>query len=182
MHKCIHTVTYHKTVHFGVLSQSQCPHHTSNPCYIHIHTQIYSTHAGTYTNMHTTNDSHNTGYINKIHPYIHPAHSLLPQAHKSTHRHIYNTKPYKTDNTIHKMYIYPHRDTYMSICKTHRLAQAHLQTYVLCWLNFCQLDKARVIWEEVSSNEKMPPSHWPVGHSMEQLFFVCCCFLFVCFF
>lgn len=113
--------------------------------------------------IHTTQD---TGYISKILPYIHPVHSLLPQAYRHTRRHIYNTKPCITDNTIHRIRIYSHTDTYMSIYKTPKLA--HLQTYVLCWLNFCQLEKARAIWEEVTSNEKMPPSDCRhVGHFME---------------
>lgn len=117
--------------------------------------------------MYTTNDTYNTGYrIYKQDSLIHTPSTQFAPIGRQTCRHIYNTKPCITDNSIHRIHIYSHTDTYVSIYKTPKLA--HLQTYSLCWLNFCQLDKARAIWEEVTSNKKMPPSDCrPVGHFME---------------
>lgn len=37
----------------------------------------------------------------------------------------------------------------------------------MCLLVFCQLDTVRVIWEEVTPVEKMPPSNWLVGKTVE---------------
>lgn len=40
----------------------------------------------------------------------------------------------------------------------------------LAWLGFVNLMQARVIWEEETSAERTPPSGWPVGESVGQVF------------
>lgn len=82
----LHTPQPYNCTHQSILTHTQCPHKTSNTCYIYIYMQ--STHAGRHTSMHTTNDAHNTRYTNKMHTHIHPAHSVLTQVHRHTYRHM----------------------------------------------------------------------------------------------
>lgn len=58
-----------------------------------------------------------------------------------------NPKPFKSRNTLLGD---------CNVCWTSR------NTHRSPWLVYCQVDTAKVIWEEVTSVQQMPPSDWPV--------------------